>query len=332
MKKKDFMKMVLFSAVAVCLTSCAMNPKVTADLMGTYPQRSADQVVIYEEGDTVPANATVVGKVKVTDGGMTGTLDCLYGNVLALAVKKTAESGGNALHIDNHKQPDFVSTCHRIWGTMLLLPDSLVNNASTMKTLQELEKKRDEELLGYIHDQENRAKRARQTPRNIFKVNGGVSFLSSDYQIGNHTYKGRTGYTLNAAYQHLWGFIGAGLDFSHTAYSFDEGVKTSVNFIGPSLVFSTMLSNKSLWRWDVSMSLGYGWFSEKVAGDKYSEGHISAKMGMGIEYKVAKNIGLGLQVGMSTLKLDKPEGYELKDNEFYGIKHVDVLGGLRFYF
>ena len=137
MKKKEFMKMVLFSAVAVCLTSCAMNPKVTADLMGTYPQRSADQVVIYEEGDTVPANATVVGKVKVTDGGMTRTLDCLYGNVLALAVKKTAESGGNALHIDNHKQPDFVSTCHRIWGTMLLLPDSLVNNVSTVKTLQE---------------------------------------------------------------------------------------------------------------------------------------------------------------------------------------------------
>ena len=37
MKKKEFMKMVLFSALAVCLTSCAMNPKVTADLMGTYP-------------------------------------------------------------------------------------------------------------------------------------------------------------------------------------------------------------------------------------------------------------------------------------------------------
>ena len=332
MKKKEFMKMVLFSAVAVCLTSCAMNPKVTADLMGTYPQRSADQVVIYEEGDTVPANATVVGKVKVTDGGMTGTLDCLYGNVLALAVKKTAESGGNALHIDNHKQPDFASTCHRIWGTMLLLPDSLVKNISTMKTLQELEKKQDEELLGYIHDQENRAKRARQTPRNIFKVNGGVSFLSSDYQIDYHTYKGRTGYTLNAAYQHLWGFIGAGVDFSHTAYSFDEGVKTSVNFIGPSLVFSTMLGNKSLWRWDLSMSLGYGRYSEKVANYKYSEGHFCAKMDMGIEYKVAKNIGLGLQVGMSTLKLDKPEGYELKDNEFYGIQHVDILGGLRFYF
>ena len=74
MKKKEFMKMVLFSAVAVCLTSCAMNPKVTADLMGTYPQRSADQVVIYEEGDTVPANATVVGKVKVTDGGMSSPI------------------------------------------------------------------------------------------------------------------------------------------------------------------------------------------------------------------------------------------------------------------
>ena len=163
-------------------------------------------------------------------------------------------------------------------------------------------------------------------------MNGGVSFLSSDYQVDYHTYKGRTGYTLNAAYQHLWGFIGAGVDFSHTAYSFDEGVKTSVNFIGPSLVLSTMLGNKSLWRWDLSMSLGYGRYSEKVADYKYSEGHFCAKMDMGIEYKVAKNIGLGLQVGMSTLKLDKPEGYELKDNEFYGIQHVDILGGLRFYF
>ena len=37
MKKKESMKMVLFSALAVCLTSCAMNPKVTADVMGTYP-------------------------------------------------------------------------------------------------------------------------------------------------------------------------------------------------------------------------------------------------------------------------------------------------------
>ena len=93
-----------------------------------------------------------------------------------------------------------------------------------------------------------------------------------------------------------------------------------------------MLGNKSLWRWDLSMSLGYGRYSEKVANYKYSEGHFCAKMDMGIEYKVAKNIGLGLQVGMSTLKLDKPEGYELKDNEFYGIQHVDILGGLRFYF
>ena len=325
------MKLAAATMTAAVMMSC--NPKVAVDLMGNYPARDPNQVLIYEQEDSVPGEATVVGKVKVTDSGMTIGSDCLYGNMLALAVKKTAESGGNALHIDKHKNPDFVSSCHRVWGTMLLLPDHYVEQAGTMNTLEKMERIKDEELLGLVHEQIERTQRARQTPRNVVKVSGGLSILTSDFQMFDHIYKNSTGYAIDAAYHHLWGFIGTGVDFSHAAYSFESIADISVNYVGPSLVLSGMMDKRSLWRWDVTLSLGYGWYTEEYRKkDKYTEGHFSAKANVGIEYKVARHVGLGLQMGMSTLKLDKPENYKLKDNEFYGIQHLDILGGLRFYF
>ena len=122
MKKLSF----LFVLVAVMLASC--SPRVTVNLVESLPARQVDSVMVYETDEAVPAGARKIGTVKATDSGFTFTEDCLYSNMLSLAVRKTAECGGNALHVDKHKKPSFWgSSCHRVYGTMYEIPDSLVS-------------------------------------------------------------------------------------------------------------------------------------------------------------------------------------------------------------
>lgn len=157
---RTVMKGIVLLMTGGILTGCSVLPKVVADANESLPSRSADHVMIYEEEDVIPAEARVIGKVKVTDGGMTPVYKCLYGNMLALAVKETAASGGNALHIDKHKKPSipFGSNCNRIWGTMYLMPDSMVNT-DTPSILQQLEEKNDAELLSMQKKYINRSER-----------------------------------------------------------------------------------------------------------------------------------------------------------------------------
>ena len=84
------------------------------------------------------------------------------------------------------------------------------------------------------------------------------------------------------------------------------------------------------WRWDMALGFGYCSYSESVGN--LSESHIAPLMRMGLEYKVSNQIALGAQLNMITVKLDKPDGVELKKNEFYGIKRLGFQVGMRYYF
>jgi hypothetical protein len=190
--KKLQMKRHLFSLVlvagAIIFTGCQSGPRVIAELTDHYPARLADSVMVYEPGDQVPAEAKVIGTVKVTDGVMTPAYKCLYSNMLTLAVRKTAESGGNALRIDQHKEPSmWKSGCHRIWGSMLLLPDSLVN-IDAVSAIQKAELNKDTELANMTRDQISRFERATNNPKNIFNANFGYGTVTSrSLQAGMNT-------------------------------------------------------------------------------------------------------------------------------------------------
>ena len=92
--------MLMLVTMAFVITGCQTAPRVIAELTEHHPARLADSVVVYELGEQGPADAKVIGTVRVTDGGITPSYMCLYSNMLSLAVKKTAESGGNALRVD----------------------------------------------------------------------------------------------------------------------------------------------------------------------------------------------------------------------------------------
>ena len=184
------MKKIAILWLAAMLAGCSTTPRVVADVTEMLPSQSAEKVVIYDTDKSVPAEARAIGKVSVTDGGMTPTYKCLYSNMLALAVRKTAESGGNALHIDEHRTPGFwTSSCHRIWGTMYVLPDSLVDG-NAQKLILELEEEKDKELLAMTQEQIKRREKALNNPDNIFKVNVGPSWITSELQTPGRSLPG----------------------------------------------------------------------------------------------------------------------------------------------
>ena len=83
------MKKIIQSSVLYLLTlflgSCA--PKVLTEIKSTHtPIVTAQEVYLYEVGDSVPQSAKLIGRVKVLDSGL--STQCQYDQVIALAKKK----------------------------------------------------------------------------------------------------------------------------------------------------------------------------------------------------------------------------------------------------
>ena len=297
--------------------------------------------MVFRTTDSVPASARKIGTVKVKDGGLTPTKDCLFPNMLALAVKKTAESGGNGFHIDEHRYPGIHgSTCHRVWGTMFLIPDSLITT-DTRSVLQDLEMY-EEDAAQANASQMITDKRDRRlaNPKDVLKISGGPSWIVSELVTPYQTYKSKLGISLGADYQHIWrSGLGIGVNFTYFGTSFDEGFSLRMFYIGPSVVGSLMFGQK--WRWDASLGLGFSHYTEEYDGGyysyydsnsntSYSENRLGVMFQTGLEYMLSKNISIGLQINITTMSLKKPEGYDDK-YDFYGIRRIDPQIGIRCY-
>lgn len=327
------MKKILQSVLILAgyiFASCTSAPRVVADLTESLPARAADSVMVFETDETVPQQARKIGTVKVTDGGLTPTSKCLFANMLSLAVKKTAESGANGFQIDKHKYPGTGgSTCHRIYGSMFAIPDSLVEY-NVLTQIQKAEMNQDIELADMARRQMARAERMMDTPHNIVKVSGGPSWIDSKFQVGNRIYTSKAGFEYAIQYQHVWKCLGFGINYLHYNTSFDEGFDVSLLYIGPSFVFKSRIGEK--WLMDASLGGGYSKYTERYGGLSGSESKFGGMLEFGFEYMLSKHIGLGVQSHLLTMKLPKPDGIELEKDEFYGIQRINLLGGLRFYF
>lgn len=327
------MKKICFVWAAAVLTGCSTTPRVIADVVEQLPSQPMEKVAVYDTDASVPRGARPIGKVSVTDGGMTPAYKCLYSNMLALAVRKTAESGGNALHIDEHRTPGFwTSSCHRIWGTMYVLPDSLVDGNAQSLVLK-MEEEKDKELLAMAQEQIKRREKALDNPANIFKVNIGPSWITSELQMPTKTYKGETGITLEIDYQHFWrSGIGIGFNYLYHSTSFDEASGVKLHYFGPSVAYGIKLGNS--WRMDVALGVGYSVYLEKLKGfvaGESSESNVGLLGQFGIEYMLSKSIGIGIQLNSFTMSMKRPDGIDTSKYDFYGIKRLDALLGLRFY-
>ena len=208
-------KAIALIEIGALVSSCQTAPKVVAELSENFSARSADSVKIFTMTDTVPLSARII--------------------------KKTAESGGNGFHIDEHKYPGFHgSTCHRVFGTMYLIPDSLITT-DTRIALQNLEMYEEDvvqtkasQMITNIRD------RRLNNPKDILKVSAGPSWIISEIQTYRKTYKSKSGFAFSADYQHIWGSgLGIGFNFMYFGTSFEpDGFDVDMYYCGPSIVGS----------------------------------------------------------------------------------------------
>ena len=322
-------ELFFLSMAALLLTSCA--PKVVTDMYTSeFDALSPDSVRVFLMNEKVPEQTLAIGTVKVVDGGLAAKGS--FEQVLDLAVKATAKNGGNGLVITEHRMPDTRSTIHRIWGTMLRMPETESDTSVVKGSLDRaLAQPADNQYMQTFQSPyEEIKKRNENAPRNILRFSVGPSWMTSNFQVGNKIYESKCGVDVEVDYDHVWvsGF-GIGVNYLHNYTSFEEGFAQRLNYIGPSLVLA-LPSDK--WRWDMAMGFGYCSYSESVGKVSVSESHIAPLMRIGLEYKVSKQIALGAQMNMITVKLDKPDDVVLKENEFYGIRRIGLQVGMRYYF
>lgn len=339
------------TGVAVLLTmlvvSCA--PVVTTDMYThEWPATVPDSVHIFALGEKRPPRTIAIGEVTVKANPM--LTNASFSHMTELAVEATAKNGGNGLIITSDRMPDmFRSTC-RLQGTMLHLPQEAVAQRNTDDSLREAHLQAtltDEEYADYkeyraarqqyevrrqAYEAEERKmeEQRKNTPRNILRVNCGPSWMTSEYWLDNHRYKGRTGFDLLADYDHVWksGF-GFGINYLHNHTSYPEGVKTNLNYLGPSFVMA--FSNNHT-RLDMAIGLGYSHYDENYRNLSESVSRLGAFYRIGLEYSIMKNLAIGIQLHFFSMSLKEPKEVELKDNEFYGIQHIGLHAGLRYYF
>ena len=321
---------------AILLCACLLagcNPKVVSDLY-TYEFASlpSDSVQVFLPDDSVPPRTLAIGKVKVVDGGL--SVQGSYERVLQMAIDETAKWGGNGLILESHRAPDIISSIHRVWGTMLRMEHSASDSVVRTSLCKALGYSGDAGYSQHLQHQVNRQQYGKQREAssvNVLRLGIGPSWLVSRYQIGNRLYKSKGGVGITADYEHVWrSGLGIGVNYQHDYFSFDGGVSMRLNYIGPSVAFAYMQGGP--WRWGSGIGVGYGWYSESLGNYSYTEDNLATLVYLNAEYMATKDIGIGLQMNAFTMRLKKPDDFELKDNEFYGIQRLGIQLALNYYF
>ncbi|WAC11430.1 hypothetical protein [Dyadobacter pollutisoli] len=117
-------KVLAVSFGILLLAGCA--PKIRTNISQKYPPLNfQEEVWTIPQAITPPVGAEVLGTVRVGDAGM--TTNCTYSVVLERAKEEARKSGGNAIHVTEHKTPDFMSSCHRITAEVLRLSQDQIS-------------------------------------------------------------------------------------------------------------------------------------------------------------------------------------------------------------
>lgn len=80
-----------------------------------------NEIIVLKKDASVPPDAVKVGSVKMGDAMR---FSCGYEKTLTSLKEKAAELNGNLIKLTKIKQPDFYSTCYRMWADVYQIKDT----------------------------------------------------------------------------------------------------------------------------------------------------------------------------------------------------------------
>ena len=303
------------------LGGCA--PKVLTEINNPHtPVVTANEVRLYEVGDSVPQSAELIGRVKVLDSGL--STHCQYDQVVALAKEKTAQSGGNALALTDHRKPSIWSSCHQIAGNMLLIDETKRHETYTRATtpVEDSKECNCEEQSRFRH--------------NTFYANIGYSCIVSKFymplEATGHPKRGMdwmAGYDWVSTSGFGAGVMYSGYKSSYLLSDIDFAIK--LTYIAPQFVMKQQLR-----QWSIEEKLGIGYFNyrESVKGSgSVSASGVGYNFLLGTEYHVSDLVGIGANIGYISGSLPEDKfGNPNEEDGSTGIFRLHFNVGVRFHF
>lgn len=303
------------------LGSCA--PKVLTEINNPHtPVVTANEVRLYEVGDSVPQPAELIGRVKVLDSGL--STHCQYDQVVALAKEKTAQSGGNALALTDHRKPSIWSSCHQIAGNMLLIDETKRHETYTRATtpVEDSKECNCEEQSRFRH--------------NTFYANIGYSCIVSKFymplEATGHPKRGMdwmAGYDWVSTSGFGAGVMYSGYKSSYLLSDIDFAIK--LTYIAPQFVMKQQFR-----QWSIEEKLGIGYFNyrESVKGSgSVSASGVGYNFLLGTEYHVSDLVGIGANIGYISGSLPEDKfGNPNEEDGSTGIFRLHFNVGVRFHF
>lgn len=109
--------LIYLLCISLLFISC--SPKIRVSASKSLPSLDADiPIAILGVPVEVPADADIVGTIKIGDNGL--SVNCSYDAVISLASEQARSMGGNIVKLTEHKLPSAMgSSCHRIKAIVL---------------------------------------------------------------------------------------------------------------------------------------------------------------------------------------------------------------------
>ena len=310
----------------IMLTGC--QPRVLTDILMTYPEKSVENVVVYEPEDSIPADAMTLGYVAVIDRGT--TTHCNYDYVKSLAIKESAKVGGNGFQIVQHQTPSlWKGSCHQIAGNILLAgkidPDSLVfvtenDFVSQLEAMQEAEERfYQKQILS-------------RPPINRLRANFGLGWDPDKIETYDNLYRPKLGSSLLAGYECL--ILGnntyMGFTYMHHNATCSKLGNYRMDYIGATASWSEVFGNKRNWLYDISFGVGYNRYTIKNFHKQSGLGfHFTAD----VDYMITRHFGIGIEAGYVVGTFKRPDEVIVKEeDDVYARGALLLTGGLRWYF
>ena len=312
--------------MALILSAC--SPKVTTNIVRDYSKRvSPQQVKIYEVGDTVPYGAEYIGNVMVT-ADRSPASKCRYEKVIDMAVKATADNGGNILSLTSHKLPGGSDACHEISGDIMWDGDTTYVHPNTTYVRSD---------TAQVHSDTAPSAQTFTLTKNTFYINAGYGNVSSKLYIASEhkaPSSASRGIDFNIGYDYMLNrLIGIGVQYSGFKGTVSIGPDCShylISLVGPHLVLRQQIG-EGRFLLEERLCIGYYNLFQWAYGLTTQNHGLGSSIQLGVEYLLNEKVGLAFSIGSVSGSLNN-DSVELPDDEKSGIGRLYVDMGFRYHF
>lgn len=333
------MKKIIVFVVSLAFFSCA--PIISTQITSSKtPLKENASVNVFDENESFPKSAIVLGTLKIGDSGF--TVNCSYDVVVEKAKDEARKVGGNAIKIISHDFPSpFGSSCHRIKAQILDVNENemakLLDNKNTVIAK---------------NDNSNVDNSISKGPINSSKVFAtasiGAAFRTAKVQssgnagLDKNTENTKNGMSYDIAVYYAKRQTGFGLKYNVFSakstdyvsnFSTDSGPfsadftqDVSISFIGPSMVSMSNSNKSKIGEANLEIAMGYMWYKNvlSINNQKFctvNGASFGMLMGGGYRFKLSKTILVGPQIAYSLGTLTK-----LNYVYYDGSKKTEKLG------